>query len=604
VDIATDVAGDDEKIITFSRLTARDEAFTMALTSPAAIAVTPDRISAENIQLAVAGGSVRGSFDVNRQDGRVTGAAQAEKIGLAAFVPGGYAPSAGTAEGTLSIGGSMTDATLTATLNAHVPADRRNATPAFTARIDLTGGGGRLAVDAKVEGFSPTPATVVAEVPFRLDLTGPSAVVDGDSPLQMTAHWDGSIAPLWRLLPVDEHLVSGDALLDVVVGGTPANPQVQGNLHLTNGSYENIPGGTVLRNVDLTLSTERGNDFVVAMTATDTGSGTAVVSGKLSRDAEGAWTSDLAGEILQLAILARDDVTASASGKLRYTGPLLSGLLKGDLAVVRGTIHLDATGVPEVPLLRSHKFSRANDGQGEGPAVVASPMTLDISLSMADPLRAEGRGLDSVWRGDLYVGGSIVALDLEGGLAMQRGTFSFLGQSFELESGTVTFTGGGGIDPQLSVVAIRDVTDITVTVGISGRASAPSITLSSRPSLPQDEILARLLFNRNAGELGPLESLQLANAAADMSGLARGGISGIVRRTFGLDTFGFGGRSGDALVVGRQLGRNIFVSVEQSVNSTNRLFIITWRLSSRFSLRSSASDQTGADIGVFWRKDY
>ena len=33
---------------------------------------------------------------------------------------------------------------------------------------------------------------------------------------------------------------------------------------------------------------------------------------------------------------------------------------------------------------------------------------------------------------------------------------------------------------------------------------------------------------------------------------AGGGISGFVRRTFGLDTFSFGGQSGSALVVGRQ----------------------------------------------------
>jgi translocation and assembly module TamB len=303
-------------------------------------------------------------------------------------------------------------------------------------------------------------------------------------------------------------------------------------------------------------------------------------------------------------VLARDEVTAAASGKVSYKGPLLAGVLEGNLAMWNAAIHLESTGVPEVPLLRSFAALKADTFDAAATSAAPAPMTLDLSLSMADPMTVEGRGLDSAWRGDLYVTGSFSQPMLVGGLAMERGTFGFVGQTFELESGTVTFTGGGRIDPQLNVVAVREVTGITVTVNVSGSASAPTITLSSRPALPQDEVLARLLFNRNMSELGPLESIQLASAAADMSGLARGGISGVVRRALNLDTFSFGGQSGNAVVVGRQIGRNIFASVEQNVNNTNRVFTITWRLSRQFSLRSSARDQTGANFGVFWRKDY
>ena len=595
------VTGAAERTITFTRLAAADGNFKAALSAPAVVTVSDAKIAAEHIQIALDAGSVTGDFRLDRATGNVTGTATAKNIALSPYALAGTPP--GTADGAATIGGKLTDATLNATLTAHFAAERRSGTPAFTVAASLRGENGRLAVTAKAEGFSPAPAEVLAEIPFQLDLTGPRVIVAADGPVSGRINWNGSIGPLWALLPVDQHILAGTAVLDMTVSGTVAAPQFHGNLNLKDGRYENIPGGTVLSALNLQLSTERGDDLVVALTARGPRNGTASVSGRLLRGSDGAWTADLAGDLHELQVLSRDDAGASVSGKVTYKGALLGGLVKGDFAVSRGNINLDATGVPEVPLLRSYAVGKAESRAGET-VLPPSPITFDLSLSMADPLRVEGRGLESAWRGQLYVNGSIAAPNLSGGVTVERGTFSFLGQSFELESGTVTFTGGGRIDPTLNVIAVKQVTDVTVTVNITGLASAPTIALSSRPALPQDEVLARLLFNRSAGELGPLESLQLASAAADMSGLARGGISGMVRRTFGLDTFSLGGQSGNAVVVGRQLSRNVFLSIEQSVNSTNRLFVLSWRLTSHFSLRSSASDQTGADLGVFWRKDY
>ncbi len=601
-DVAADVTTGEPTVVNVTRLNLQDDGFTVALAGPAAVEIGRESITAKRIALAVADGMVISNIDIDRIKNTVAATIDAKDIAMAALAPPGYAIPLGKGAGHIVIGGAIGDATVNADLTAQFPADRQSATPAFSIAARIAATGGRLDLDARVEGLSAQPATLALDIPFRLDLNGPRIIVEDSAPITAAASWRGSIAPLWSLLPTDRHLLSGDVELDAKVSGTLAAPQIGGALHLAKGSYENIPGGTVLRNLDLRVSTDRGNDLVVTGSTTDAGSGNARFSGHLVRDAGGNWTVDVTADLDRLALVARDDVVGAASGKMSYTGPALGGVLKGNLAVVRGSINLDATGVPEVPLLRSWEFSK--DDAPASSQVRPAPITFDVSLSMADPLRVEGRGLESAWRGELYIGGTLTKPDVSGAVTLDRGIFTFLGQSFELESGTVTFTGGGRIDPQLNVVAVREVADITATVNITGPTTAPTITLSSRPSLPQDEVLARLLFNRAAGELGPLESLQLASAAADMSGLARGGINGIMRRTFGLDTFSFGGQSGSAVVVGRQVSRNIFVSVEQSVNSTNRLFIITWRLTRHFSLRSSANDQTGADIGVFWRKDY
>jgi translocation and assembly module TamB len=49
----------------------------------------------------------------------------------------------------------------------------------------------------------------------------------------------------------------------------------------------------------------------------------------------------------------------------------------------------------------------------------------------------------------------------------------------------------------------------------TGRVSDLAIGFSSNPSLPEDEVMSCLLFNRSMGELTPLQLARLAGAAAE-----------------------------------------------------------------------------------------
>ena len=105
--------------------------------------------------------------------------------------------------------------------------------------------------------------------------------------------------------------------------------------------------------------------------------------------------------------------------------------------------------------------------------------------------------------------------------------------------------------------------------------------------------------------------MQLASAASELAGLSRGGVGGLLQRTLGIDTVGIGGTSGNALVLGQQLGRNLYVSIEQNLSGTGRQVVLEYRFKKGFSLRSAtgetgsgATTDTGANIGLSWRKDY
>ena len=99
--------------------------------------------------------------------------------------------------------------------------------------------------------------------------------------------------------------------------------------------------------------------------------------------------------------------------------------------------------------------------------------------------------------------------------------------------------GGTAIDPVLDIAAEVATADITAQAVLHGPVSAPKLTLTSSPAVPQDEILARVLFGRGLGQITAGEGLQVAAAAANLAG---GGFDVLdkVRGGLGLDRLGFG----------------------------------------------------------------
>jgi len=443
--------------------------------------------------------------------------------------------------------------------------------------------------------LSQVPARLAADVPARLNLASARLSVARTEPVTASLKWNGNLTPLWRLVPADVNVLAGDVMIDASLSGTLDAPVIGGTFNLSGGTYENLVGGTALRNIEARLGGDGQGGITISLNAEDMNDGSVTVSGRVAGDDR--MTADITAELDRLDVLHRDDVIAAATGKITYSGPVTAGTLKGDVRTVRSLVRLGGSYMPEIPLLRPLPgFEPVSNDR------MLAAIGLEIAVTTDDPIRIEGEGLDSVWRGQLAVAGTLAEPDVRGTLTLDRGSFSFLGQSFALDRGTVTFTGGGSIDPQLNIVATREASDITATVAISGSARAPDVQLSSRPALPRDEILARLLFRKGTGELGPIESIQLASAASDLAGLSQGGINGVLRRTLGVDLTS--GASGDSVMVGRQFGRNLYVSVGQSLTEQEREIVVEWRFSRSLSLKSTTSDVTGADIGVFWRKDY
>ena len=605
--IAGRVALHQAVAVSLARARIADGDLVAELQAPTQVIVSPQEISLAPTRIAIAGGTVSGDVKIDRATDAAAGMLAFDKISLSAFAAQGQtiaAPSNSILDGKVTFAGPATAATVNAAFDVGFDTGDGK-----RGRLDVKAlaQNGRAQINAATSGMGGAPAQASADVPVRIDLAGLRIVSDMDAPMSGALTWQGDIKPIWRLVPVDDHVLGGPVFIDLKADGTLASPRVRGDIKMTDGTYENVPQSMVLQHVNAALTADSASSFAFTVTAADRRGGTLKGQGRVTRDdVAQAWIADISTTLSNLSALNRDDISAAVSGEAPYKGPLGGGTISGKIEARRSEFRIDQTGPPPVPLLRS---SQATEDEARnrrtGKAKVAPlAINLDLRVAIEEPMRVDGRGLNSWWRGSFAVGGTVDAPDIVGQMDVDRGTFSFVGQTFTLESGKLTFTGGGRIDPEMNIVGTRETTNIVATATITGRTTAPKVQLSSRPALPQDEVLARLLFQKSSTQLGPIESVQLASAAAELAGLARGGLGGALQRTFGVDQIGFGGTSGSAVVVGQQVGRNLYVGVEQNLKGAGRQIVLEWRFKKGFSLRSATSDETGSDIGVSWRKDY
>ena len=185
-----------------------------------------------------------------------------------------------------------------------------------------------------------------------------------------------------------------------------------------------------------------------------------------------------------------------------------------------------------------------------------------------------------------------------------RGDYTFAGTRFELTRGEIDFDENAPIDPSLDIRAETERDGVDVAVTVSGTVSQTEIAFTSDPALPEEEILARLLFGGSITTLSATDALQLGAAVASLRG--GGGLDPInqLRTAIGLDRLrivsadpALGRETGVAL--GKNIGRRFYVEIitdGRGYSATEVEFRITSWLSLLASVSTIGRESVVAEI--------
>ncbi|HEY0426018.1 MAG TPA: translocation/assembly module TamB domain-containing protein, partial [Rhodopila sp.] len=254
------------------------------------------------------------------------------------------------------------------------------------------------------------------------------------------------------------------------------------------------------------------------------------------------------------------------------------------------------------------------------PQPTEPPTTIALNLTIDAPQQVfiRGRGLDAELGGTITIRGTTAKPIPDGGLHLRRGTLTVVGSTLNFTEGTIDFSGAGIADPSVHFVATSTTATIVATLTVSGSAKDPKITLSSVPDMPQDEILAQLLFNTSTSKLSPFQLAEIAAALASLSG-ATSGFDPLesLRNTFGLDRLSVGSNSSGSptLEAGRYLTRGVYLGAKQSATGGGTQATVQVDIAKGLKLESTAgsgsttatgstSSSDAASIGLTYQFEY
>ena len=325
-------------------------------------------------------------------------------------------------------------------------------------------------------------------------------------------------------------------------------------------------------------------------------------------------TADLEVNLVNAGISDGALYDTSLSGQIGFRGPLSGGgLVRGDLTLGETEIRITeaAPAIPEAleeirhvnePADVRRTRSRAGLIEEAGESGPRKVHTLDLLLRAPARIFVRGRGLDAELGGQLRLGGTTRDVVPRGRFDLIRGRLEILGQRLTLSEGQVRLR--GAFDPYLYLVATTQADDVEVRIIVEGLASDPKITFSSSPGLPEDEVLARLLFGRNLTEISPLQAVQLAAAVQTLAG-GDAGVLDRLRQNFGLDDLDIRSDETGATqaTVGKYISEKVYTDV--TVGSDGKSEInLNIQISPSVTGRGSVGSDGNSSLGIFFERDY
>jgi translocation and assembly module TamB len=457
-------------------------------------------------------------------------------------------------------------------------------------------------------------AQLAAPVAFRLQPFALSATPNAPMTGRVKGRIDLALVP--QLIDLHGDALGGRLDADMTVAGTPDAPRLAGEAHLANGTYESAEGGTLLHDIDAVVSGDNDRVLLRSLSATDGDKGRLTASASARFGGAGA-VYDGALELQHFTALRRNDATAVASGKLQLEDAATGARLAGDITIEGAELRIPERLPPTIVKIDVEEINappdraaileaRAAEAQ---PARAGPPIALDVIARIPGRAFLRGRGIDTEWRGRLNVKGTVSKPDITGKLQVVRGGVDLIGKRFDVDNGTVTFIGGGAIDPDLDFTATGSAADVTAHIHVTGRASAPKLELSSDSGLPQDEVMSRILFGKGTGGLSPLQAAQLAQSASGLLGLGGGGgFFDRLRGGAGLDVLtveSTGDKANDSTVkAGKYISDDVFLKVEQGLTPGSRKVGVEVRVLPQITVEGDVGGQGDGSVGANWRYDY
>ncbi len=517
----------------------------------------------------------------------------------------------GLVEGRVSISGPMLDTdSLTGRLEvSHLDlhtAPRNTSTGAPSMRAVAFQNDGPLVVSldhsvVKVEQFKiqgPKTSLVAA---------GSLNLKDGSSPLGLSLKADADLAILQDL---DRSFYSsGNVLVDATLRGNVSQPLLNGKVELKNANinYAAAPNGLSNGNGVILLN---GTSATVQNLTGESGGGKVTVSGFV-----GFNTAALVYNLNLRAANVRtrySGASITSSAALSLIGNSHRSLLNGAVTIHRiaytsssdaGSLLTSASAPPSAPT---------------APSPLLAGMRLDIRIITAPDLRVVSTYTDKLdITSSITIRGTAANPGVLGRLNVTNGQLEFFGNSYTVNTGTVSFYNPNDIQPIVDFSLETIAQGVDVTLGVTGPVNDLKLNYRSDPPLSFEQIVQLLATNTTpsdptiaAHQPAPAQqSLGQMGESAILGQAVANPLASRVQRVFGLSQFkidpsfsGSNGQPSARVTLQQKIANNLTFTYITDVTQTNSEIIrVQFDLSSSVSAVALRDYNGNVSVELFYK---
>ncbi|MBB3976801.1 translocation and assembly module TamB [Rhizobium azooxidifex] len=445
---------------------------------------------------------------------------------------------------------------------------------------------------------------------------GGTAGVAGNMQLDLSFNGTLPFALVQSQLAQQGFTLTGNANVDLKVTGAARSPAITGTIATSGSRLVDVRRNVSVENLTARIALDGRQAVIQQLSGNVATGGRITATGSIGIVPGSNFPADIAIRLDDVTYVDGRLVTANLNGNVTIRGPLLAGpVIGGRIDISNANITIPQklpASLAEIDI--EHRNAPADvkamaaalraDQGGGGDGANARGIGLDLAIHAPSRIFVRGRGINAELGGSLTLRGTSLAPAVSGGFDLRRGRIEILAKRIDFTSGHIGFT--GGLIPTINFVATSSANSTTININIVGPANNPAVTFTSSPALPQDEILARLIFGRSMNNLSAFQIAQLAAAVADLAGGSGGSLLNSLRSKLGIDDLDITTDSkGRAQVsAGKYLNDRTYLELKQDPESGGGKAAINLDIGRGVKLRGEAGSNGAGAAGIFYEKEY
>jgi autotransporter translocation and assembly factor TamB len=407
---------------------------------------------------------------------------------------------------------------------------------------------------------------------------------------------------LLRLIFRDVEHGDGTAEVRLTVKDEWKNPDVAGELHVTNGEIKvkDIPQKFSALTGKLTFGQSR---VVVDSLAGEVGGGALSASGWAQLAGLALKDFSLKTSFDNVMVRYPEGLASTLSGDLYYDGNASEQSLTGDVTIQRARYDKRVEWKSMLVDIGKGLYQKKKTEVGW-----IGDTQINIRFHGKDSILLQNNLAKIPLGVDMFLRGTVNQPQLLGRVEARKGSVYFRKNEFKILHASADFVDPNRMNPVLDIQAEIQVREYRIRLAVSGTADRAVVTLLSDPALPDSDILTLLALGKTGTELkGKEAGVGMSEAYSFATGQIQDIVESHARSLTGLDRFQVdpyvskGDTSVPRVTVGKEIIQDeLYVTYSSNVGSTTpeQIFRIEYILNRHFSLVGERNElgNTGADI--------